>query len=131
MIPWYYICLQEFIRRCLTYNQEDRPDVLTIAQDQYLIYSRKWSQSGHLVTQQIKVNFTNPRLIFPMIICPNPWHLNFWAEKTTAAEKATCPRRNEQQIWEIFLSNCEVFSFSFFNPEVGFFFVLFVVWCFF
>lgn len=32
---------KEFIRRCLTYNQEDRPDVLTIAQDQYLIYSKK------------------------------------------------------------------------------------------
>ncbi|KAI3804425.1 hypothetical protein L1987_25962 [Smallanthus sonchifolius] len=32
---------KEFIRRCLTYNQEDRPDVLTIAQDPYLIYSKK------------------------------------------------------------------------------------------
>ncbi|XP_071732434.1 serine/threonine-protein kinase TOUSLED-like isoform X2 [Rutidosis leptorrhynchoides] len=32
---------KEFIRRCLTYNQEDRPDVLTIALDQYLIYSKK------------------------------------------------------------------------------------------
>ncbi|KAJ0716940.1 putative protein kinase TLK family [Helianthus annuus] len=31
---------KEFIRRCLTYNQEDRPDVLTIAQDPYLIYSK-------------------------------------------------------------------------------------------
>ncbi|KAJ0769826.1 putative protein kinase TLK family [Helianthus annuus] len=32
---------KDFIRRCLTYNQEDRPDVLTIAQDPYLIYSKK------------------------------------------------------------------------------------------
>ncbi|KAL8196088.1 hypothetical protein R6Q57_025088 [Mikania cordata] len=32
---------KEFIRRCLTYNQEERPDVLTIAQDPYLIYSKK------------------------------------------------------------------------------------------
>ncbi|CAI8586569.1 unnamed protein product [Vicia faba] len=32
---------KEFIRRCLTYNQSDRPDVLTIAQDPYLTYSKK------------------------------------------------------------------------------------------
>ncbi|KAK9068112.1 hypothetical protein SSX86_012223 [Deinandra increscens subsp. villosa] len=32
---------KEFIRKCLTYNQEERPDVLTIAQDPYLIYSKK------------------------------------------------------------------------------------------
>ncbi|KVH88411.1 Protein kinase, ATP binding site-containing protein [Cynara cardunculus var. scolymus] len=32
---------KEFIRRCLMYNQEERPDVLTIAQDPYLIYSKK------------------------------------------------------------------------------------------
>ncbi|KAK9059092.1 hypothetical protein SSX86_021711 [Deinandra increscens subsp. villosa] len=32
---------KEFIRRCLTYNQEERPDVLTIAHDPYLIYSKK------------------------------------------------------------------------------------------
>lgn len=32
---------KEFIRRCLTYSQEDRPDVLTIAQDPYLVYSKK------------------------------------------------------------------------------------------
>nr|XP_043629591.1 serine/threonine-protein kinase TOUSLED-like [Erigeron canadensis] len=32
---------KEFIRRCLTYNQEDRPDVLTIAQEPYLVYSKK------------------------------------------------------------------------------------------
>lgn len=34
--------LQDFIRRCLTYNQAERPDVLTIAQDQYLTYTKKW-----------------------------------------------------------------------------------------
>ncbi|CAK9175469.1 unnamed protein product [Ilex paraguariensis] len=32
---------KDFIRRCLTYNQADRPDVLTIAQDQYLTYTKK------------------------------------------------------------------------------------------
>ncbi|XP_058743171.1 serine/threonine-protein kinase TOUSLED isoform X1 [Vicia villosa] len=32
---------KEFIRRCLTYNQNDRPDVLTLAQDPYLTYSKK------------------------------------------------------------------------------------------
>lgn len=33
--------LQEFIRRCLTYNQAERPDVLSIAQDPYLNYTKK------------------------------------------------------------------------------------------
>ncbi|XAR60228.1 Non-specific serine/threonine protein kinase [Bertholletia excelsa] len=32
---------KEFIRRCLTYNQAERPDVLSIAQDAYLTYSKK------------------------------------------------------------------------------------------
>lgn len=32
---------QELIRRCLTYNQAERPDVLTIAQDPYLSYSKR------------------------------------------------------------------------------------------
>ncbi|XP_008453516.2 serine/threonine-protein kinase TOUSLED isoform X2 [Cucumis melo] len=32
---------KDFIRRCLTYNQADRPDVLTIAQDSYLTYLKK------------------------------------------------------------------------------------------
>ncbi|KAH0713838.1 hypothetical protein KY289_009797 [Solanum tuberosum] len=32
---------KEFIRRCLTYNQAERPDVLTIAQDPYLTYTKK------------------------------------------------------------------------------------------
>ncbi|KAG9149107.1 hypothetical protein Leryth_010706 [Lithospermum erythrorhizon] len=32
---------KEFIRRCLTYNQVERPDVLTIAQDPYLMYTKK------------------------------------------------------------------------------------------
>ncbi|CAN1187287.1 Serine/threonine-protein kinase TOUSLED [Linum perenne] len=32
---------KEFIRRCLTYNQTERPDVLTIAQDPYLTYTKK------------------------------------------------------------------------------------------
>ncbi|XP_050223626.1 serine/threonine-protein kinase TOUSLED isoform X2 [Mercurialis annua] len=32
---------KEFIRRSLTYNQIERPDVLTIAQDPYLTYSKK------------------------------------------------------------------------------------------
>ncbi|AED92907.1 unnamed protein product [Arabidopsis thaliana] len=32
---------KDLIRRCLTYNQEDRPDVLTMAQDPYLAYSKK------------------------------------------------------------------------------------------
>ncbi|XP_010520498.1 PREDICTED: serine/threonine-protein kinase TOUSLED-like isoform X3 [Tarenaya hassleriana] len=32
---------KELIRRCLTYNQADRPDVLTMAQDPYLIYTKK------------------------------------------------------------------------------------------
>lgn len=32
---------KELIRRCLTYNQAERPDVLTIAQDPYLTYSKK------------------------------------------------------------------------------------------
>ena len=33
--------LQDLIRRCLTYNQADRPDVLTIAQDAYLTYVKR------------------------------------------------------------------------------------------
>lgn len=33
--------LQELIRRCLTYDQAERPDVLTIAQDLYLTYTKK------------------------------------------------------------------------------------------
>ncbi|XP_074583072.1 serine/threonine-protein kinase TOUSLED-like isoform X5 [Curcuma longa] len=32
---------KELIRRCLTYNQAERPDVLTIAQDPYLSYSKR------------------------------------------------------------------------------------------
>lgn len=32
---------KDFIRRCLTYNQVERPDVLTIAQDPYLTFSKK------------------------------------------------------------------------------------------
>lgn len=32
---------KEFIRRCLTYNQTDRPDVLTIAQDPYVAFPKK------------------------------------------------------------------------------------------
>ncbi|XP_070044036.1 serine/threonine-protein kinase TOUSLED isoform X2 [Nicotiana tabacum] len=32
---------KEFIRRCLTYNQAERPDVLSIAQDPYLTYTKK------------------------------------------------------------------------------------------
>ncbi|KAF4381205.1 hypothetical protein CsatB_028416 [Cannabis sativa] len=32
---------KEMIRRCLTYNQADRPDVLTITQDPYLSYSKR------------------------------------------------------------------------------------------
>ncbi|KAL1189061.1 Serine/threonine-protein kinase TOUSLED [Cardamine amara subsp. amara] len=32
---------KELIRRCLTYNQADRPDVLTMSQDPYLSYSKK------------------------------------------------------------------------------------------
>ncbi|KAK2453431.1 hypothetical protein P8452_01024 [Trifolium repens] len=31
---------KEFIRRCLTYNQDERPDVLMIAQDPYLIMKK-------------------------------------------------------------------------------------------
>lgn len=33
--------VKEFIRRCLTYNQADRPDVLTVALDPYLTYTKK------------------------------------------------------------------------------------------
>nr|XP_008361864.2 serine/threonine-protein kinase TOUSLED isoform X1 [Malus domestica] len=32
---------KEFIRRCLTYNQAERPDVIGIAQDPFLTYSKK------------------------------------------------------------------------------------------
>ncbi|CAN8244239.1 unnamed protein product [Cochlearia groenlandica] len=32
---------KELIRRCLTYNQADRPEVLTMAQDPYLSYTKK------------------------------------------------------------------------------------------
>ncbi|KAL1557540.1 non-specific serine/threonine protein kinase [Salvia divinorum] len=32
---------KDFIRRCLTYNQAERPDVLAIAQDPYIIYTKK------------------------------------------------------------------------------------------
>ncbi|KAK8479620.1 hypothetical protein V6N11_034796 [Hibiscus sabdariffa] len=32
---------KDLIRRCLTYNQAERPDVLTIAQDPYFTYSKK------------------------------------------------------------------------------------------
>ncbi|XP_020574253.1 serine/threonine-protein kinase TOUSLED isoform X2 [Phalaenopsis equestris] len=32
---------KELIRRCLTYNQNERPDVLTIAQDPYLSYLKR------------------------------------------------------------------------------------------
>ncbi|XP_021825234.1 serine/threonine-protein kinase TOUSLED [Prunus avium] len=32
---------KDFIRRCLTYNQTERPDVLAIAQDPFLTYSKK------------------------------------------------------------------------------------------
>lgn len=32
---------KDLIRRCLTYNQAERPDVLSIAQDPYLTYSKK------------------------------------------------------------------------------------------
>ncbi|XP_042068184.1 serine/threonine-protein kinase TOUSLED-like isoform X1 [Salvia splendens] len=32
---------KDFIRRCLTYNQAERPDVLAIGQDPYVIYTKK------------------------------------------------------------------------------------------
>ncbi|XP_044483463.1 serine/threonine-protein kinase TOUSLED-like isoform X2 [Mangifera indica] len=32
---------KDLIRRCLTYNQAERPDVLTLAQEPYLTYSKK------------------------------------------------------------------------------------------
>ncbi|XP_047944455.1 serine/threonine-protein kinase TOUSLED-like isoform X2 [Salvia hispanica] len=32
---------KDFVRRCLTYNQAERPDVLAIAQDPYVIYTKK------------------------------------------------------------------------------------------
>ncbi|AQK62831.1 Serine/threonine-protein kinase TOUSLED [Zea mays] len=32
---------KDLIRRCLTYNQSERPDVLTITQDHYLSYAKK------------------------------------------------------------------------------------------
>lgn len=32
---------KDFIRRCLTYNQAERPDVLSIARDPYLTYTKK------------------------------------------------------------------------------------------
>jgi len=32
---------KDLIRRCLTYNQSERPDVLTIAQDPYLSYAKR------------------------------------------------------------------------------------------
>ncbi|EPS68097.1 hypothetical protein M569_06674 [Genlisea aurea] len=32
---------KDFIRRCLTYNQAERPDVLSVAQDPYLNYKKK------------------------------------------------------------------------------------------
>eukprot|EP00249_Psilotum_nudum_P023656 c28945_g2_i1 orf=650-2620(+) len=32
---------KDFIRRCLTYNQAERPDVLTVAQDPYLSYLKR------------------------------------------------------------------------------------------
>jgi tousled-like kinase len=32
---------KELIRRCLTYNQAERPDVLTIAQEPYLSYAKR------------------------------------------------------------------------------------------
>lgn len=31
---------KDFIRRCLSYNQAERPDVLTIAQDPYVTYTK-------------------------------------------------------------------------------------------
>lgn len=40
-VIWLPISVQDLIRRCLTYNQAERPDVLTIAQDPYLTYSKK------------------------------------------------------------------------------------------
>ena len=43
-IDFFFFFLQDFIRRCLTYNQADRPDVLTIAQDPYLTYTKKWQE---------------------------------------------------------------------------------------
>lgn len=33
--------VKDFIRRCLTYNQAERPDVLSMALDPYLIYTKK------------------------------------------------------------------------------------------
>lgn len=33
--------VKDFIRRCLTYNQAERPDVLTMALDPYLTYTKK------------------------------------------------------------------------------------------
>ncbi|RDX67917.1 Serine/threonine-protein kinase TOUSLED, partial [Mucuna pruriens] len=37
---------KDFIRRCLSYNQAERPDVLTIAQDPYLTFSKNHMQSS-------------------------------------------------------------------------------------
>ncbi|XP_026425113.1 serine/threonine-protein kinase TOUSLED-like isoform X1 [Papaver somniferum] len=41
---------KDLIRRCLTYNQADRPDVLTIAQDPYLSYTKKRSNDTRDLT---------------------------------------------------------------------------------
>ena len=41
LIIFPYLISQDLIRRCLTYNQSERPDVLTIAQDPYLSYAKR------------------------------------------------------------------------------------------
>jgi hypothetical protein len=51
------IC-HEFIRRCLTYNQTERPGVLMIAQDPYLIIKKSKSDKDVLMIAQ------DPRCIY-------------------------------------------------------------------
>lgn len=54
----FYVFEQEFIRRCLTYNQAERPDVLTIAQDPYLTYTKKWYEdvNHHNLGREVRVS---------------------------------------------------------------------------
>ncbi|KAH1263479.1 Serine/threonine-protein kinase TOUSLED [Glycine max] len=52
---------KDFIRRCLTYNQAERPDVLTIAQDPYLTFSKK--EGGFPILKESLVIFMHHLLV--------------------------------------------------------------------
>ncbi|KAF4371045.1 hypothetical protein G4B88_002974 [Cannabis sativa] len=56
---------KEMIRRCLTYNQADRPDVLTITQDPYLSYSKSNNHNTIIIKSEFSSSSSKDEISDP------------------------------------------------------------------